>query len=41
MIIDMHVHIGEALGWNMSEEMVLKSMDKYNIDFALFQMLNL
>lgn len=35
MRIDMHVHIGEALGWDMSEEKVLKSMEKYNIDFSI------
>ena len=35
MIIDSHVHIGNMLGFNMPEEMVLKSMEKYNIDFSL------
>ena len=35
MIIDSHVHIGYMLGFNMPEEMVLKSMEKYNIDFSL------
>ena len=35
MIIDMHVHIGNALGWNMTEEMVLESMKRYNIDFSI------
>lgn len=35
MIIDMHVHIGNALGWNMTEDMVLEAMDRYNIDFSI------
>lgn len=32
MIIDSHVHIGNIMNFNMPEEMVLKSMEKYNID---------
>lgn len=36
MIIDAHVHIGDVVKFNMSKEMVLKSMEKYNIDFSLF-----
>ena len=35
MRIDMHVHIGYALGWDMTEDMVLESMEKYNIDFSI------
>ena len=33
MIIDTHVHVGgDKLGFNMSEELVLGAMKKYNID---------
>ena len=36
MIIDTHVHIGgEAVGFHMSEEMVLEAMEKYGIDFSV------
>ena len=36
MIIDTHMHIGgEAVGFHMTEEMVLESMEKYHIDYAL------
>ena len=36
MIIDAHVHIGgEAVGFVMTEEIVLKSMDKYHIDVCI------
>ncbi len=35
MIIDTHVHIGKMLCFNMSENDVLYSMDKYGIDFSL------
>ena len=35
MIIDSHVHIGNIMNFNMPEEMVLKSMEKYNIDYSL------
>ena len=36
MIIDTHVHIGgDAVGFNMSEAMVIEMMDKYNIDYAI------
>ena len=35
MRIDMHVHIGYALGWDMTEDMVLKSMERYNIDYSI------
>lgn len=35
MIIDTHVHIGNMFNFNMPEEMVLESMKKYNIDYAL------
>lgn len=36
MIIDTHVHIGgEAVGFHMTEQMVLESMEKYHIDYAL------
>lgn len=35
MIIDTHVHIGKILVFNMPEEDVLYSMDRYGIDFSL------
>ena len=35
MIIDTHVHIGNMLTFHMPEEMVIKSMKKYKIDFSL------
>ena len=35
MIIDAHVHIGDSLGLSFPPELVLKSMEKYNIDYAL------
>lgn len=36
MIIDTHVHIGgEAVGFHMNEQMVIESMEKYHIDYAL------
>lgn len=35
MIIDTHVHIGTGLGFNMTEEDVLYSIDKYGIDYVL------
>ena len=35
MIIDTHVHIGKMLDFCMPEEMVIKSMEKYNINFSL------
>lgn len=35
MIIDTHVHIGTGLGFNMTEEDVIYSLDKYNIAYAL------
>lgn len=35
MIIDTHVHIGEMIGFNMPEQMVLDSMAKYHIDYSL------
>lgn len=35
-MIDSHVHIGgESDGFTMSEEMVLRSMEKYNIDISI------
>lgn len=36
MIIDTHAHIGKILNFNMTEEQILYSMDKYKIDFTLF-----
>ena len=35
MIIDTHVHIGHMLGFDMTPEDVLYSMDRYNISFSL------
>ena len=35
MIIDAHVHIGDSLNMVFSPELVLESMEKYNIDYAL------
>lgn len=35
MIIDSHIHIGKIINFNMPEETVLASMDKYGIDFSL------
>ena len=35
MIIDSHVHIGNIMNFNMPEEMVLKSMEKYKIHYSL------
>ncbi len=35
MIIDTHAHIGKMLTFNMPEENVLYSMEKYGIDFSL------
>ena len=35
MIIDTHVHIGNMLKFQMPEEMVIESMKKYGIDYAL------
>ncbi|MCC7207494.1 MAG: amidohydrolase family protein [Anaerolineae bacterium] len=35
MIIDCHVHIGTILTFDMPEAMLLGSMDRYGVDFAL------
>ena len=35
MIIDTHVHIGKMIGFDMREEDVLYSMERYGIDFSL------
>ena len=35
MIIDTHVHIGTTSRFYMPQEMVLESMEKYNIDYSL------
>ncbi len=35
MIIDTHVHIGQSLNFDMREEDILYSMDKYGIDIAI------
>ncbi|WP_244834993.1 TatD family hydrolase [Clostridium sp. BJN0001] len=35
MIIDTHTHIGTIAKFNMPKDMLIKSMDKYNIDYAL------
>ena len=35
MIIDIHSHIGSSLKWNLEEETLLKSLEKYHIDFTI------
>lgn len=35
MIIDTHVHFGEALHFNMPQSNVIEAMDKYNISTAI------
>ena len=35
MIVDIHTHIGNGFGINMSEQLLLDSLTKYHIDFAL------
>ena len=35
LIIDSHAHIGQILNFNMKEEDILYSMNKYNISFSL------
>ena len=35
MIIDTHVHIGKMIGFDLKEEDVLYSMERYGIDFSL------
>lgn len=35
MIIDTHVHIANMLGFVMTEDMVIESMHKYNIDYSI------
>ncbi|WP_167959132.1 amidohydrolase family protein [Anaerosporobacter faecicola] len=35
MIIDTHVHIGDQVSFNMTEDMVLASMEKYHIDYSI------
>ena len=35
MIIDSHAHLGRILVYNLSYKRLLRSMDKYNIDFSL------
>ncbi|WP_455717802.1 amidohydrolase family protein [Anaerosporobacter sp.] len=35
MIIDTHVHIGKGLGFDMPEEMILQSMEKYRINYSI------
>lgn len=36
MIIDTHTHIGHVLQFDMTEEQLLYSMERYGIDFSLF-----
>lgn len=40
MLIDTHVHIGKVLDFEMSEEDVIGSMDRYGIDFSLVSDVN-
>ena len=35
LIIDSHAHIGKTLNFDMKEEEILYSMEKYNISFSL------
>ena len=35
MIIDMHAHIGEVMDFKMPGEILIASMEKYNIDFSI------
>lgn len=35
MIIDMHAHIGEVINFKMPGEVLIASMEKYNIDFSI------
>lgn len=35
MIIDTHAHIGTIIKFHMPKEMLIESMDKYNIDYSL------
>lgn len=35
MIIDTHVHLGNMVGFTMTEEMVIQMMDKYGIDYCI------
>jgi predicted TIM-barrel fold metal-dependent hydrolase len=35
MIIDTHVHIGKQSGFNLTEEMVISSMERYHIDYSI------
>lgn len=35
MIIDTHVHVGNMIGFNMTEEMIIHMMDKYGIDYCI------
>lgn len=35
MIIDMHAHIGEVMNFKMPGEVLIASMEKYNIDFSI------
>ena len=35
MIIDTHVHIGKMINFDLKEEDVLYSMERYGIDFSL------
>lgn len=40
MIIDAHVHIGKMLDFDMSEDDVIYSMDKYGIDHSIVSSIN-
>lgn len=35
MVIDTHVHVGNMVGFNMNEDMILRMMDKYGIDYCI------
>ena len=40
MIIDTHVHIGNMLGFNMTKDDVLYSMERYGIDYCIVSSIN-
>ena len=40
MIIDTHVHIGNMIGFNLTEDDVIYSMEKYGISHSIVSSLN-
>src|SRR5574344_75928 len=35
MIIDTHVHLGNLMGFNMNEDMIIESMERYHVDYSI------